>query len=89
MKNNAMVLPQPLSYYIQKGLTTQAIVTNLQNLGVKFETPEQGGLPSSGFYGSWANILPRAGLRLHSFVRPEGHGDPRRLRRVYLSGAGP
>ena len=42
-------LPQPLSYYIQQGLTTQALVTNLQNLGVKFETPQQGGLPSSGF----------------------------------------
>jgi hypothetical protein len=59
MKNDALVLQQPLSYYIQQGLTTQAIVTNLQNLGVKFETPQQGGLPSSGFYGSWWNFLPR------------------------------
>lgn len=59
MKNDALVLKQPLSYYLQQGLTTQALVTNLQNLGVKFETPQQGGLPSSGFYGSWWNFLPR------------------------------
>ena len=59
MKNDALVLKQPIDYYIQNGLTTQAIVTNLRNLGVKFETPQQGGIPSSGFYGSWWNFLPR------------------------------
>jgi Carboxypeptidase regulatory-like domain/TonB dependent receptor len=62
MKDDALVLPLPLSYYIQEGLTTQAIVTNLQNLGVKFETPQQAGIPSAGFDGSWANFLPRMGL---------------------------
>ena len=72
MKNDALVLPQPLSYYIQQGLTTQALVTNLQNLGVKFETPAQGGLPSSGFYGSWANILPRAGFAWTPSFGPKG-----------------
>ena len=60
MKNDALVLKQPMSYYIQNGLTTQAIVTNLENLGVKFETPQQGNIPSSGFYGNWWNFLPRA-----------------------------
>ncbi|HKE26926.1 MAG TPA: carboxypeptidase-like regulatory domain-containing protein [Bryobacteraceae bacterium] len=59
MKNDALVLPQPLSYYVQQGLTTPALLTNLQNLGVKFETPQEAGLPSSGFYGSWWNFLPR------------------------------
>lgn len=62
MKNDALVLTQPPSYYIQNGLSTQAIFTNLQNLGVKFETPQQGGLPSSGFEGSWWNFLPRVGF---------------------------
>ncbi len=62
MKNDALVLKQPLSYYIGQGLTTQALVTNLQNLGVKFETPQQGGLPSSGFEGSWWNVMPRFGF---------------------------
>src|SRR5438270_6613051 len=62
MKYDALVLKQPTAYYIQNGLTTQALVTNLQNLGVKFETPQQGGLPSSGFEGSWWNMLPRVGF---------------------------
>ena len=44
--------------YIDNGFTTQALVTNLQNLGVKFETPQQGGLPSTGFYNSMGNFLP-------------------------------
>jgi Carboxypeptidase regulatory-like domain/TonB dependent receptor len=62
LKDDALVLPEPLSYYIQEGLTTQAIVTNLQNLGVKFETPQQAGIPSAGFDGSWGNVLPRMGF---------------------------
>jgi hypothetical protein len=62
LKNDALVLVNPLSYYIQNGLTTQAIVTNLQNLGVKFETPKQAGLPSSGIYNSMANFNPRLGF---------------------------
>ena len=48
LKNDAIALPKPISYYLNSGMTTQAIVTNLQNLGVKFESPEQGGLPSAG-----------------------------------------
>jgi hypothetical protein len=62
LKNDAIALPKPLSYYVENGLTTQAIVTNLQNLGVKFESPVQGGLPSSYFYGSWGNFMPRLGF---------------------------
>jgi len=62
IKNNALVLPKPLTDYIQNGYTTQAIVTNLQNLGVKFETPAQGGLPSGGIANSMANFSPRLGF---------------------------
>jgi hypothetical protein len=62
LKNDALVLAQPLSYYEQNGFTTQAIVTNLQNLGVKFETPQQAGLPASGIYNSMANFNPRVGF---------------------------
>lgn len=62
LKNDALVLAQPLSYYIQNGLTTPAIVANLQNIGVKFENPQQAGLPSSGIYNSMANFNPRLGL---------------------------
>jgi hypothetical protein len=67
------VLAQPLSYYIQNGLTTQAIVTNLQNLGVKFETPKQAGLPSSGIYNSNFNFMPRLGF---AYTLPSVRGAP-------------
>jgi hypothetical protein len=62
INHDALVLAQPLTYYIQNGFTTQAIVTNLQNLGVKFETPKQAGLPVAGMYNSMANFNPRLGL---------------------------
>lgn len=62
LKNNAIALPKPIDYYIQNGLTTQAIVTNLTNLGVKFESMQQGGLPERGFYGSYDNFLARLGF---------------------------
>jgi hypothetical protein len=62
LKNDALVLDNPLSNYIQNGFTTQAIVTNLQNLGVKFETPSQAGLPASGISNSDFNFMPRLGF---------------------------
>lgn len=62
LKNDALVLAKPLDYYVQNGFTTQAIVTNLQNLGVKFETPQAAGLPSSGIYNSNFNFNPRLGF---------------------------
>jgi hypothetical protein len=62
MKNNALAFPRPVDYYIQEGLTTPAIVTNLKNLGVKFMTFEDAGLPSRGFYSSNGNFLPRLGF---------------------------
>jgi hypothetical protein len=61
-KNNAIATPRPLDYYLQNGYTTQAIVTNLRNLGAKFETFDQGGIPKGGFNGNNANILPRVGF---------------------------
>jgi len=62
INHDALVLPNPIQSYINNGFTTQAIVTNLQNLGVKFETPQQAGLPSAGINNSNANLLPRAGF---------------------------
>jgi hypothetical protein len=62
IKNDALVLQNPISSYIANGFTTQALVTNLTNLGVKFETPSQGGLPSSGFNNSMFNFGPRLGF---------------------------
>jgi hypothetical protein len=62
LKNDAIVLPKPISEFISNGYTTQALVTNLQNLGAKFETPQEAGLPASGFQSSLKNILPRIGF---------------------------
>jgi hypothetical protein len=62
LKDDALVLPNPISSYIANGFTTQALVTNLQNLGVKFETPQQAGIPSGGFNNSMANFDPRIGF---------------------------
>jgi hypothetical protein len=61
-KNNALALPRPIDYYIQQGLTHEALVTNLRNLGVKFLSMQEAGLPSRGIYGSNANIMPRVGF---------------------------
>jgi hypothetical protein len=62
VKNNAIATPRPLDYYLQQGITTQAIITNLQNLGARFETLEQGGMPSHGMNGAIGNVLPRFGF---------------------------
>jgi hypothetical protein len=62
LKNDAVVLPKPTSYYVNNGYTTQAIITNLTNLGVKFETPQQGGLPQAGIQNSNLNFNPRLGF---------------------------
>ncbi|MBL8211801.1 MAG: TonB-dependent receptor [Bryobacterales bacterium] len=62
MKNNAIVLNHPMEHYYNIGYTTPAIIENLRNLGVKFMTPEQAGLPKEGLKGYWNNILPRLGF---------------------------
>jgi len=62
IKNTALALPRTLDYYVKEGLTTPALLTNLTNLGVKFETLEQGGMPSRGIAGANANFLPRVGF---------------------------
>ena len=62
LKTNAIVLKHPIDHYIQNGYTTQPIINNLKNLGVKFQTPSEAGLPDAGFYGSWKNFMPRVGF---------------------------
>lgn len=61
-KNKALATPRELDYYVQNGLTTNALLTNLRNLGVKFETLQQGGMPSTGFAAANWNFLPRVGF---------------------------
>jgi hypothetical protein len=67
IKNNALVLPNPIDFYIQKGYTAQSIVTNMQNLGVKFSTPEASGLPRAGMNNSNGNFGPRLGFAYTPF----------------------
>lgn len=62
IKNNALSLPRGLDYYVNEGLTHPALITNLRNLGVKFQTMEEGGMPSRGMYSANWNIMPRLGF---------------------------
>lgn len=62
LANHAIVLGEPLQSLIERGVTTQAIVTNLQNIGVKFESAQQAGLPSNLTYGNDFTFSPRVGV---------------------------
>jgi hypothetical protein len=61
LKNKAMVLAQPLSWYISQGYTTQTIVTNLMNLGMVFETPQTAGIPNTMLRNNDFTFGPRIG----------------------------
>ena len=67
LKNNAIVLTNPVSYYVANGYTTQTIVTNLQNLGVVFETSSQAGYPSTNIKNYDFTFGPRIGLAYQPF----------------------
>ncbi|MBN8731477.1 MAG: TonB-dependent receptor [Acidobacteria bacterium] len=61
-EKNAIVLKHPIEDYYKIGYTTPAIIANLKNLGAKFMTPAEAGLPDTGIRGNWNNILPRVGF---------------------------
>ncbi len=60
--NNAVVLPNPTSFYVERGYTTPALLTNLNNLGVKFMSPEEAKLPTKGMKDYYFNFMPRLGF---------------------------
>lgn len=62
LKNDAMVLATSPSNLIAEGFTTQAIVTNMLNIGAKFETPAQAGLPDKLLYDYNLTFSPRVGI---------------------------
>ncbi len=72
IKNDAIVLGAPISSLISEGWTTQAIITNMENIGAKFETPQQAGLPSTLYYGANLEVSPRAGLAWQPFGNKRG-----------------
>lgn len=47
LKNDAMVLAAPPATLIAEGLTTQAVITNDQYNGIRFETPAEAGMPAT------------------------------------------
>jgi hypothetical protein len=67
LKNDAVVLPNPLSSYISAGYTTQTIATNLANDGVTFETAQQAGQPSALVENRDFTFGPRIGLAYTPF----------------------
>ena len=67
LKNKAMVLAQPLSWYVSQGYTTQTIVNNLANLGMVFETPQAAGIPSTMLRNNDFTFGPRIGAAYNLF----------------------
>ncbi|HVU47330.1 MAG TPA: carboxypeptidase-like regulatory domain-containing protein [Terracidiphilus sp.] len=47
LKNDAVVLAAPPDKLIAEGLTTQAVIDNAKNNFVKFETPQEAGMPAN------------------------------------------
>jgi hypothetical protein len=72
LKNHAQVFDYPMSYYIAKGYTTQAIVTNLLNDGAVFETPQEAGYPSTMMRNYDYTFGPRVGLAYLPFGNKYG-----------------
>jgi hypothetical protein len=64
LANDAMVLSKPAATYVANGQSTQSIVNKVQSLGVKFEYPQEAGLPgnSTMVNSSYWNFLPRLGV---------------------------
>lgn len=66
-KNDAVVMTNPTSYYISKGYTTQAMVTNLENIGVIFEKASDAGFPSTMINNYDFTFGPRLGFAYQPF----------------------
>ena len=72
LAHDAVVIAHPLSYYIGKGYTTQAVVNNYANVGVNFETPQSAGIPSSMIHNQNAEFNPRIGFAYQPFSKSRG-----------------
>jgi hypothetical protein len=72
LKNDAEVLQSTPATLIQKGYTTQAIITNMQNNGAKYETASQAGWPSTLMRNYPFNFSPRVGLAWQPFGGKHG-----------------
>lgn len=61
LANDAVVTPLPISTLVARGDTTQSLLNALENIGVKFETPSEAGLPNSMVYNNYV-YGPRLGV---------------------------
>lgn len=68
LKNDAVVLQQPVANLVKMGYTTQALVTNFMNDGVVFETASQAGYPSAMFNNYNFTYGPRVGIAYQPFT---------------------
>lgn len=65
--HDAEVLSDTPAHHIAVGNTTQAIITNMQNIGVVFETPQQAGFPSNLLNNYNLNFMPRVAMAWQPF----------------------
>ncbi len=72
LANHAIVLGAPVSNLLSEGWTTQSIITNLQNIGAKFETPSQAGYPSALYQNADLTVSPRIGIAWQPFGSKRG-----------------
>ena len=73
LKNDAMVLAASPSALVAGGFASQAIITNMQNIGVKFETADQAGMPANTLLkNNNLNFLPRFGFAYQPFGGKHG-----------------
>ena len=62
MKSHSAVIGRSLEDMYRMGVTTPAVVTAYQNVGVRFASPHQVGLPDGMINGNPWNFGPRAGF---------------------------
>lgn len=72
MKTDQQVLPNPTSFYVAKGYTTQGAINNLANLGAGYETPQQAGLPNGLLKNYLFTLSPRLGVAYQPFGGKHG-----------------
>ena len=72
LKNDALALASTPQQLIARGYTTQPIITNLENIGVKLETFSQAGIPANGVRNYNLNFEPRLGFAYQPFGGKHG-----------------
>jgi hypothetical protein len=68
LKNDAEVLGASIATMIADGFTQQSVITNDENIGVKFETAQQAGQPANTLMNNYNLVfLPRVGIAYQPF----------------------